>query len=75
LRRFLVDPSLYSHLDEVVCMVGRLMPQLHRILKDFEAFADKVARHPESLGIGGVVRPGSGLKDPPTPPHYPGGPP
>jgi hypothetical protein len=25
-------------------------------------FADKVARHPESLGVGGVVRPGSGLK-------------
>jgi ABC-type transporter Mla subunit MlaD len=75
LRRFLVDPSLYIHLDEVICAVGRLTPQLHRILKDFEAFADKVARHPESLGIGGVVRPGSGVKDPPAPPHYPGGPP
>jgi phospholipid/cholesterol/gamma-HCH transport system substrate-binding protein len=75
LRRFLVDPSLYIHMDEVICAVGRLTPQLQRILKDFEAFADKVARHPESLGIGGVVRPGSGLKDPPTPPYYPGGPP
>ena len=38
----------------------------HRL--DFETFADKLARHPEALGIGGVVRPGTGLKDPPTPP-------
>jgi phospholipid/cholesterol/gamma-HCH transport system substrate-binding protein len=66
LRRFLTDPSLYIHLDEVVCSFGRVTPRLDRILKDFEIFADKLARHPEALGIGGVVRPGSGLKEPPT---------
>jgi phospholipid/cholesterol/gamma-HCH transport system substrate-binding protein len=64
-RRFLVDPSLYNHLDEAACAVARAMPRLDRILKDFETFADKLARHPEAVGIGGVVRPGSGLKDPP----------
>jgi ABC-type transporter Mla subunit MlaD len=74
LRRFLTDPSLYIHLDEVVCAVGRLTPRMDRVLKDFEVFADKLARHPEALGLGGVVRPGSGLKDPPTAPH-PMGPP
>jgi ABC-type transporter Mla subunit MlaD len=66
LRRFLTDPSLYIHIDEVVCGLSRVTPRLDRILKDFEIFADKLARHPESIGIGGVVRPSSGLKDPPT---------
>jgi ABC-type transporter Mla subunit MlaD len=68
LRRFLADPSLYIHLDEAVCGIARVTPRLDRILKDFETFADKLARHPESIGLGGVVRPSTGLKDPPTPP-------
>jgi phospholipid/cholesterol/gamma-HCH transport system substrate-binding protein len=67
LRRFLTDPSLYNNLNCAVVSVARLMPRLDRILKDFETFADKLARHPEAIGLGGVVRPGSGLKNPPTP--------
>jgi phospholipid/cholesterol/gamma-HCH transport system substrate-binding protein len=74
LHRFLNDPSLYNHLDDAACLVAKLMPRLDRILKDFETFADKLARHPEAIGVGGVVRPGSGLKDPPSPPQYPHGP-
>ncbi len=70
LRRFLSDPSLFIHLDEAVCGIVRLTPRIDRILKDFETFADKLARHPEAIGLGGVVRPGSGLKDPPTPPVH-----
>jgi ABC-type transporter Mla subunit MlaD len=72
-RRFLTDPSLYNHLDEAACMIGKTIPRLDRMLKDFETFADKLARHPETIGISGVVRPGSGLKDPPPP--YPSPPP
>jgi hypothetical protein len=76
LRRLLTDPSLYVHLDQLVCTLGKLTPWVNLILKNFEVFADKLARHPESIGLGGVVRPGSGLKDPPTypavpPPHGP----
>jgi ABC-type transporter Mla subunit MlaD len=74
-NRILTDPSLYNHVDEVVCMIGKVVPRLDRILKDVETFADKLARHPESLGIGGALRPSSGLKDPPTPSYYPPGPP
>jgi ABC-type transporter Mla subunit MlaD len=65
-RRILTDPSLYIHIDEVICGLSRLTPRLERVVKDFEIFADKLARRPETLGIGGVVRPSSGLKDPPT---------
>jgi phospholipid/cholesterol/gamma-HCH transport system substrate-binding protein len=68
LHRFLTDPSLYNHLDEAACAATKLTPRLDRILKDMETFADKLARHPESIGLGGVVRPGSGLKDAPHPP-------
>jgi ABC-type transporter Mla subunit MlaD len=68
LRRFLTDPSLYNNADAAAALVVKMIPRLEHILKDFETFADKLARHPESIGLGGVVRPGSGLKNPPTPP-------
>jgi phospholipid/cholesterol/gamma-HCH transport system substrate-binding protein len=72
LKKFLTEPSLYNNLDAAACMAAKLVPRLDRMLKDFEIFADKLARHPEALGIGGMVRPGSGLKNPPTPPIAPG---
>jgi len=62
LPRLLNDPELYNNLNAAACGLARMMPQLDRILKDVEVFADKIARHPESLGVGGAVRPGSGLK-------------
>ncbi len=68
LKRFLTDPSLYNRLDEIVCGVGRLMPRVDRALRDVEVFADKIARHPESLGVGGAVRPSAGLKESPSQP-------
>jgi ABC-type transporter Mla subunit MlaD len=71
LRRFITDPSLYNHIDEAACLVTKLLPRLERVLRDVEVFADKIARHPESLGIGGAVRPSSGLKESPTIPVVP----
>ena len=66
LNKLLTDPSLYNHLDDVACQAAKAAPQLNLILKDVETFTDKLARHPELIGIGGAVRPSSGLKDPPT---------
>lgn len=66
IQRLLVDPSLYNHLNESACSLNRLMPRVERIIRDVEIFADKIARHPESLGVGGAIRPGSGLKEPPS---------
>jgi phospholipid/cholesterol/gamma-HCH transport system substrate-binding protein len=63
--KFINDPSLYNNLNDTALMATRIMPRLDRILRDAETFADKIARHPESLGLGGVVRPGSGLKEAP----------
>jgi ABC-type transporter Mla subunit MlaD len=66
LQRLVTDPSLYNNLNESACMVTRVIPRLDRILADMEIFADKLARHPEAIGLGGVVRPGNGLKETPT---------
>jgi virulence factor Mce-like protein len=72
LSKLLNDPSLYNNLDAAACQVARMMPQLDQILKDFGTFADKLARHPEALGLGGAIRPGSGVKEAqPTPPFGP----
>lgn len=75
LRKFLTDPSLYNNIDCAVVRVTKLLPQVEKILADFGVFADKLARHPEKLGLGGVVRPDSGLKGPTTPQVVPQGPP
>ena len=71
LTRLLKDPSLYNNLDCTAAQLARDMQRVERILKDVETFADKIARHPEALGVGGAVRPGSGLKDKDPPPQYP----
>jgi phospholipid/cholesterol/gamma-HCH transport system substrate-binding protein len=52
-------------------MLLRGMPRLERILKDLETFSDKLARHPELLGVRGAVRPSEGLKEPPRPYNQP----
>jgi ABC-type transporter Mla subunit MlaD len=72
LRRILYDPSLYNNLNAAACMLDRMMPRVDRILRDFEVFADKVARHPESLGVRGAINPNSGLKEGPSSWQTPG---
>ena len=69
LNKLLTDPSLYNHLDDAACQAAKAAPEaLNLILKDLETFADKLARHPELIGIGGAVRPSMGLKYPPLSP-------
>ncbi len=68
-QKFFTDPSLYNNLNAAACMVTRVLPRVDNILRDVEVFADKIARHPESIGLGGAVRPSAGLKDAPTNPY------
>lgn len=72
ISRLFTDPSLFNNLNQAVMTVACLGPRLDRILKDIEVFADKIARHPESIGLGGAIRPSAGLKDMPTPQPPPG---
>jgi phospholipid/cholesterol/gamma-HCH transport system substrate-binding protein len=66
-QRLLSDPSLYNNVNDTVKMVKCILPRMDRILADLEVFADRLARHPEALGIRGVISPSNGLKGPPSP--------
>jgi phospholipid/cholesterol/gamma-HCH transport system substrate-binding protein len=71
IQRLLKDPSLYNNLNDAACMLLRSTPRLERILRDFETFADKLARHPELLGVRGAIKPSEGLKEAPQPYNRP----
>ena len=74
LPRLLNDPTLYNRLDAILCQINRMLPSVERSLRDLEVFADKLARHPESIGLGGALRPSAGLKEAPSAPaptHWP----
>lgn len=65
-QRLLSDPSLFNNVNDAACMITRMLPRVDQMLRDFGIFADKLARHPESIGLGGIVRPSSGLKEAPS---------
>lgn len=79
-QMLLTDSKLYHALTDTISSINKVLPRVDRILQDFETFADKLARHPELIGIGGAVRPSGGLKESPfaplpnnpiPPPSYP----
>jgi len=68
LTKFFSDPMLYHNLNDAALSLARVMGRAERIAKDLEIFSDKIARKPESIGVGGALRPNSGLKDVPGAP-------
>jgi phospholipid/cholesterol/gamma-HCH transport system substrate-binding protein len=62
LRRLIMDPSLYQSIDDLAKNLNKSACRFDNILRDLELFADKVARHPELLGVSGAVSPSSGIK-------------
>lgn len=69
--KVLNDPQLYNQLVESAAALTRTLTRAEKIAKDLEVFADKVARKPEALGIGGAIRPSTGLKESPYAPVAP----
>lgn len=65
LQRLLSDPSLYHHMNEIGCFVTSLLPRIDCMMRDAQIMIDKLARHPELLGAGGIVRPSNGVKEAP----------
>jgi phospholipid/cholesterol/gamma-HCH transport system substrate-binding protein len=41
-----------------------LLRNLEPVIRDLRVFSDKVARHPELIGVSGALKGSSGLKDP-----------
>ena len=71
LGKVLTDPQLYNQLVDSAAALNRTLTRAEKIAKDLEVFADKVARKPESIGIGGALRPSTGLKESPFAPVSP----
>ena len=62
------DPQLYNQLVDAAANLNRTLVRAEKIAKDLEVFADKVARKPETIGVGGALRPSTGLKESPFAP-------
>jgi phospholipid/cholesterol/gamma-HCH transport system substrate-binding protein len=62
LNRLVRDPELYQSLNQAAKNVEQITCELKPIVRDARAFSDKVARHPEVLGVGGAIRRSSGIK-------------
>jgi ABC-type transporter Mla subunit MlaD len=68
IQKLLTDPTVYQNLDDAAGSLARVLARAEKITRDLEVFADKIARRPELIGIGGAVHPSSGLKGSPTAP-------
>lgn len=62
LSRLVNDPELYQRLNAVACNLQDLTSDLRPIIKDARVFSDKIARHPERLGVRGAIDRSSGVK-------------
>ena len=70
IQKLITDPGVYQNLDSAAASLARILARSEKITRDLEVFADKVARRPELIGVGGALRPSSGLKDLPGVPSY-----
>lgn len=71
LQRVLTDPSLYANLNASAAGAAQVLARAEAVARDLQVFADKIARRPEVLGVGGAVRGNSGLKESPLAPLPP----
>jgi len=62
-QRFATDPNLYKNLERSSAALTVLLENSNPLLRDLRIFADRIARHPEVLGVGGALRGSTGLKN------------
>jgi phospholipid/cholesterol/gamma-HCH transport system substrate-binding protein len=56
------DPQLYQHLNRAAKNIDEITRELKPIKDDLRVFTDKIARHPESLGVRGALEKKAGIK-------------
>lgn len=57
------DPELYENLNRSAASMPVVLANLNRVAEDLRIFSDKIARHPELLGVRGAIHGSSGLKE------------
>jgi len=62
LGQLLNNPDLYQHVNQAAANIDQLTREMRPILYDVRVFTDKIARHPEELGVSGALHRSSGLK-------------
>ncbi|MBN2473534.1 MAG: MCE family protein [Pirellulales bacterium] len=62
LGRFIHDPELYTHLNRAAKRIDDVSWRLEPIVDDVRVFTDKIARHPEMLGVRGALERRAGVK-------------
>ena len=63
IRKLLTDSRMYQNLNSTSASLAVLLENLKPVVADLQVFSDKVARHPELLGVRGVVRGSDGSKE------------
>ena len=62
LGQLLSDPTLYQRVSSTVANVENLSRQLQPVVRDAREFSNKIARHPELLGVSGALKRSTGAK-------------
>ena len=62
LGKLVNDPELYQHVSQTVARLDEITRELRPIVSDARVFTDKIARHPESLGVRGALERKPGIK-------------
>jgi phospholipid/cholesterol/gamma-HCH transport system substrate-binding protein len=62
LGKLVRDPKVYDDLAQAAATVNQLTKELRPIVDDVRVFTDKIARHPEQLGVRGAIDRRPGLK-------------
>ena len=63
------NPEVYQQINSAAANINQLSKELRPIMKDVRIFTDKLARHPEQLGVRGAIQPSNGLKKSPSETH------
>ncbi len=63
LGALLHDKELYQQIIHIAKNINELTRDLKPIVDNVWVFTDKIARHPESLGVRGAIKKDAGLKD------------
>ena len=64
LGKLMSDPELYNNLNSTVRNIECLSRELKPIISDVRVFSDRIARHPEILGVRGAIQKSPGTKWP-----------
>jgi len=62
LGKFIHDGELYLHLNRAAKRIDEVSWRLKPIVEDVRVFTDKIARHPETLGVRGALQRRPGIK-------------